>query len=247
MTTEHGTEMTMPAGADMEQTATTGKRPEIHGEKPAYAGETNNNRRSSMTIDGKSVASQGLGGTALGLGIGALGVELLNGSLNGILGGGRNGGAGTAEIMAAIAGAMAANGGAFSHGEAVTRRELEQSQALSAKDSEIALLKSERFTDAKILEASNVMLGRIKEIEARLGAIDVQNQATQDAIVQVKSDLCMRLANEAEKRECGDNAIVNYANATFYPKMVANLETGDTTTAQRTYNPVHNCGCNGAA
>lgn len=244
MTTEHGTEITMPAGADMEQTSTAGERPEIHSGKPAFAGETNNNRRSAMTIDGKNVASQGLGGTALGLGIGALGVELLNGGLNGILGGGRNNSAG---IMAAIAGAMAANGGNRNREELVTRHEMEQEKEISAKDSEIALLKSERFTDAKILEASNVLLGRIQNIEARLGAIDVQNQATQDAIVQVKSDLCMRLANEAEKRECGDNAIVNYANATFYPKMVADVTTGTTTTKQSTYNPVQNCGCNGHA
>ncbi len=223
----------------------TAVRTETHAEKTAYAGERKNNRGSSMVIDGKSVASQGLGGTALGLGIGALGVELLNGGLNGILGWGRNNGnAGIGEAMGAIAGAMIAQGGCRSHGDAVTRHELEQEKELAAKDSEIALLKSERFTDAKILEASNVLLGRIQSIEARLGAIDVQNQATQDAIVQVKSDLCMRLANEADKRECNDNAIVNYVNATFYPKMVADVTTGATTTAQNTYNPIPNCGCN---
>lgn len=170
-----------------------------------------------MTIEGKSVASQGLGGTALGLGIGALGVELLNGGLNGLFGWGR-GNAGIPEAVGAIAGAMLANGGCRNHPDIVTRHELEQEKELALKDSEIALLKSEKFTDAKILEASQVLLGRIQSIEARLGAIDVQNQATQDAIVQVKSDLCMRLANEAEKRICGDNALANYVNATFYPK-----------------------------
>ena len=232
----------------MEQTAVTGASPEIHGAKPASAGEINNNGRSAMTIDGKNVASKGLGGTALGLGIGALGVELLNGGLNGILGGwGRNNNAGVSEAMGAIAGAMLANGGCRSHCEddqPITRYEMRQEKELSAKDSEIALLKSERFTDSKILEASNVMLGRIRDIEARLGAMDVQNQATQDAIVQVKSDLCMRLANEAEKRSCNDNALANYVNATFYPKMVASVTTGTGTTAQSTYNPIPNCGCN---
>lgn len=199
-----------------------------------------------MTIEGKSVASQGLGGTALGLGIGALGVELLNGGLNGLLGWGR-GNAGISEAVGAIAGAMLANGGCRNHPDIVTRHEMEQEKELAIKDSEIALLKSEKFTDAKILEASQVLLGRIQNIEARLGAIDVQNQATQDAIVQVKSDLCMRLANEAEKRICGDNALANYANATFYPKMVAEVTTGATTTPQATFNPVQNCDCNGRA
>lgn len=197
-----------------------------------------------MTIDGKNVASQGLGGTALGLSIGALGAELLNGGLNGILGWGRNnGGAGSAEVLAAIAGAALANGGEHrNHEDIVTRRELEQEKELAAKDSEIALLKSERFTDGKILESTNVLLGRIQNLEARLGAIDVQNQATQDAIVQLKNDLCMRLANEAEKRACSDNSIVNYVNATFYPKQVANVTTGDTTVAQSVYNPIPGCG-----
>ena len=231
----------------MEHTATAGETTETHGAKPAYAGENNNIRRSSsMTIEGKSVASQGLGGTALGLGIGALGVELLNGGLNGLLGWGR-GNAGISEAVGAIAGAMLANGGCRNHPDIVTRHEMEQEKELAMKDSEIALLKSEKFTDAKILEASQVLLGRIQNIEARLGAIDVQNQATQDAIVQVKSDLCMRLANEAEKRICGDNALANYVNATFYPKMVAGVTTGTTTTPQATFNPVQNCDCNGRA
>lgn len=230
-----------------ERTETGVERHENHGEKPASAGENYNNRGSKMIIEGKSVASQGLGGTALGLGAGALGVQLLNGGLNGILGGWRNNGnAGVAEMIGVLAGAMMANGGCRNHEEAVTRHELEQEKELALKDSEIALLKSEKFTDAKILEASNVLLGRIQNIEARLGAIDVQNQATQDAIVQVKSDLCLRLANEAEKRACNDNALANYMNATFYPKMVAGVTTGTDTTAQSTYNPVRDC-CNGRA
>ncbi len=230
----------------MTQTATGDEIPATHGKQPAFADEINN-RRSEMTIDGKSVASKGLGGTALGLGIGALGVELLNGGLNGILGWGRGNNAGEVAAAMSAAALMAANGGCRSHCEddqPITRYEMRQEKELAAKDSEIALLKSERFTDAKILEASNVLLGRIQNIEARLGAIDVQNQATQDAIVQVKNDLCMRLANEADKRECNDNAIVNYVNATFYPKMVANVTTGTDTTAQSTYNPIPNCGCN---
>lgn len=227
---------------------TDGERAETNGLKTASAEKINNNRRSAMTIDGKSVASQGLGGTALGLGIGALGVELLNGGLNGILGGWRNNGnAGIAEMVGMLAGTMMANGGGCRGHDAVTRHELEQEKELALKDSEIALLRSEKFTDAKILEASNVLLGRIQNIEARLGAIDVQNQATQDAIVQVKSDLCLRIANEAEKRACGDNALANYANATFYPKMVAAVTTGTETTAQSTYNPVQSCECNGRA
>ena len=48
---------------------------------------------------------------------------------------------------------------------------------------------------------------------------------------------------EAERRCCGDNSIVTYANATFYPKQVADVTTGTTTTAQTLYNPLPKCGC----
>lgn len=50
------------------------------------------------------------------------------------------------------------------------------------------------------------------------------------------------IAVERDKRECGDNALLNYTNATFYPKMVADVTTGTTTTAQMVYNPLP-CGC----
>ena len=53
------------------------------------------------------------------------------------------------------------------------------------------------------------------------------------------------LCREIGDRKCADNAIVNYVNATFYPKMVADVTTGTTTTAQTIYNPlpVENCCC----
>ena len=51
----------------------------------------------------------------------------------------------------------------------------------------------------------------------------------------------------AGRRCCADNAIVTYTNATFYPKMVADVTTGTGTTAQSTYNPIPKCNtcCNG--
>lgn len=48
---------------------------------------------------------------------------------------------------------------------------------------------------------------------------------------------------EAERRCCGDNSIVTYVNATFYPKQVADVTTGTATTAQTLYNPIQRC-CN---
>ena len=47
---------------------------------------------------------------------------------------------------------------------------------------------------------------------------------------------------EAERRCCADNSIVTYANATFYPKQIADVTVGTTTVAQTLYNPIPKCG-----
>ena len=66
--------------------------------------------------------------------------------------------------------------------------------------------------------------------------------ARQD-IAAVESRLNGKIAMEAERRCCADNAIVNYVNATFYPKQVADVTVGTTQTAQTLYNPIPDCGC----
>lgn len=49
---------------------------------------------------------------------------------------------------------------------------------------------------------------------------------------------------ELERRSSG-TAKVNYANNTFYAKMIADITTGTTTTRQAVYNPLGcNCGPN---
>ena len=53
----------------------------------------------------------------------------------------------------------------------------------------------------------------------------------QERLECCKNDLRDAICREASDRKCSDNAIVNYVNATFYPKMVADVTTGTTTTA----------------
>lgn len=58
--------------------------------------------------------------------------------------------------------------------------------------------------------------------------------------------LQVQIDRERDERKCADNTIITYTNATFYPKMVADVTTDTTTTAQSTYNPLPrcgNCGC----
>lgn len=83
-------------------------------------------------------ASKGVAGTALGIGIGALGAEFLGGNLGNIFGGGR---------------------GACEH--YVSRREADMA-------AEIAELKSEKMTDGKILELYKYIDGKFNGVEAQL-------------------------------------------------------------------------------
>ena len=134
--------------------------------------------------------------------------------------------------------------GECSENSPVTRYELQQEQTIASKDSEIALLKANTYGDQKLLEVYQNLDGRLRGIENKLCEQAVLNQKTADSFALVQQDIAM----EAERRCCGDNSIVNYANATFYPKMVADVTTGTTTTAQTLYNPIPKCGtgcCNG--
>ncbi len=191
-------------------------------------------------------ASNGKANAALTTGIiGTAGVGL--GLLGNLLGGGWGGWGANPAAAAAMA------AGACSDNTPVTRYELDREQQLAAKDSEIALLKANTYNDQKALELYAYIDGQLKDIRKTLGEQAVHNQRTEDSFVlarqdiaSVKSELHREIEMEAERRCCGDNSIVTYANATFYPKQVADVTTGTTTTAQTLYNPLPKCGgcCN---
>lgn len=180
-------------------------------------------------------ASKGVAGTGLGLGIAGTALGLLSGALN----------VGNAVPMGAPA-----FSGNCSQNMPVNRYELELQQQLAAKDAQIALRDANTYGDQKMLEMYRYIDGELKDIRGTLGTQAVHNQRTEDSFVLVRQDLqCVRnelegqIEREAERRCCGDNSIVTYANATFYPKQVADVTTGTTTTAQTLYNPLPNCGC----
>jgi hypothetical protein len=184
-------------------------------------------------------ASKGVAGAGLGLGIAGTALGLLNGGLGNILGGWGNG-CGNPYM------------GVCSDNMPVTRYEMQLNQSNAAKDAEIALLKANTYGDQKSLELYRYIDGELRSIRATLCEQAVTNQKTADSfalasadLAAVKQDLGHRIAMEAERRCCADNAIVNYANATFYPKMVADVTVGTTTTAQTLYNPIPDCGCCG--
>ena len=175
-----------------------------------------------------------------------------NGKANAALATGIIGAAGFgAQLLGNLLGGCGVNPAAgCSENTPVTRYELDREQQLAQKDSEIAMLKANTYNDQKSLEMYAYIDGQLKDIRKSICDQAVHNQRTEDSFVlarqdidSVKSELHREIEMEAERRCCGDNAIVTYANATFYPKQVADVSTGTATTAQTLYNPLPKCGC----
>ena len=187
-------------------------------------------------------ASNGKGNLGVTLGAIGTGLGVFGGGLGNLLGGGWNGWGANPATAAAVAAGCSEN-------MPVTRYELEREQKLAAKDSEIAMLKANTYNDQKSLEMYAYIDGQLKDIRKSICDQAVHNQRTEDSFVlarqdiaAVKAELSNEIKMEAERRCCGDNSIVTYANATFYPKMVADITTGTGTTAQTLYNPLPQCG-----
>ena len=124
----------------------------------------------------------------------------------------------------------------------VTRFEMEQENKLAAKDSEIALLKSNIFTDQKITETYKELRGMITGLQDFAARQSVQNQAFMDSFRDVQKDIDYKVNLEVERRCCADQRIVAYANGTFATKLIADYTAGTTTTAMETFNPLC-CDC----
>ena len=102
-------------------------------------------------------ASKGVAGSGLGLGIAGTALGLLNGGLGNIFGGTMNCGC--------------------SENSFVNRYELELENKIVSKDSEIALLKSNIYTDQKIADVYEKLNTKIGVVEAGINAQAVYNAA----------------------------------------------------------------------
>jgi hypothetical protein len=100
-------------------------------------------------------ASKGVGGTALGLSIGALGAELLGGTFGNILGGG--------------------NRVVCSEDHFVNRYELNMQKDLTNKDMEIAYLRGRDAAKNDSLELYRYIDGKFNAVEAQISAQAVVN------------------------------------------------------------------------
>ncbi len=102
-------------------------------------------------------ASKGVAGSGLGLGIAGTALGVLNGGLGNLFGGMNNCGC--------------------SENNYINRYELEMENKIVSKDSEIALLKSNIYTDQKIAEVYERLNTKIGVVEAGINAQAVYNAA----------------------------------------------------------------------
>ena len=197
-------------------------------------------------------ASKGIAGTGLGLGIAGTALGLMNGGigrlLNGVAGQPTTNGIETAAIAAMTNFAMN-RGNCCSDDHMVNRYEASQQARIAELETEVKLRDANTYTDQKILATYQYIDGQLRQVRDELCSQKVINQRTQDSFALAQADLAAVKAElqgdirmEAERRCCADNAIVTYANATFYPKMVADVTVGTTNTAQALYNPIPKCG-----
>lgn len=163
----------------------------------------------------KEPASKGVANTALGLSIGALGLELL-----------RNGGLNLGNIL---------NNNPQPNPEE-TAFGLYKGYR-DADDAIIAKHNADAFSLYKYSrDGFDALQGEISELKTKL--------AVQEAVTPWKDKAIYdAIALEAERRCCADNKIVNYANLMFYPVSVADVTTGTTATPRTIFNPL--CGCCG--
>ena len=201
------------------------------------------------------------GNAGIVLGSTAVGIEFLRalsgngGGLQGLLGGifGNGGNTGTGMEALAMAALMANaaphDGYCCNEDHHVNRYEAGKDARIAELETEVKLRDANTFTMGEMNLMRNYVDGQLREIRDSLCGQAVINQKTADSFERVHDDLmCVKgnlegqIAAERAARCCGDNAIVTYANATFYPKMVADVTVGTTTTAQMLYNPVPGCG-----
>jgi hypothetical protein len=102
-------------------------------------------------------ASKGVAGSGLGLGIAGTALGVLNGGLSNILGG--------------------MNNCSCSDNHYINRYELEMENKIVNKDTEIALLKSNIYTDQKIADVYERLNTKIGVVEAGINAQAVYNAA----------------------------------------------------------------------
>lgn len=212
------------------------------------------------------VAKGGLTTGIIGTSLGTLALLGTGGNLLGsLLGNNTGSGLGTGQALldgmlinamsGSFSGACGCRGNACGPCESdhfITRYDAEKDAKIAKLETDVALRDANTYSDQKALQLYQYIDGRLRSIESQIGQQAVVNESIAGQIKLAKSEAdccCQSLRQaidaEASARCCGDNSIVNYANATFYPQMISDLTIGTTAKPQATWNPISNCGCPG--
>ena len=190
--------------------------------------------------DNHDYASKGVAGSALGLGIAGTALALLNG--NGLFGWGKARNEDmylerkecqdyvdlTKEFYAGRIQSIRDSADVFYNMES------------KLNSAAFRLYKSQR-------DNYDVLADRIAKLETKASITDAV-EPWRDQVLQMKINSVAGLVDlEAQKRSCSDNILVNYMNSTFYPKSIADVTVGTTTTKEQVYNPLKQCGCGNTA
>lgn len=174
----------------------------------------NNDGKKYIVDDDSKYATKGVAGTALGLGIGALGVELLNGGLQKILN--PNGSQPQSQEETAFG---------------LYKGYRDADDAIIAKHNADSFALFKGYTDA------------ISALKAEVDALKTKIAVGEATSPWKEKSIYDAIALEAERRSCNDGKIVNYVNSTFVPKYITELTPATGTTQSTVYNPLCNCGC----
>lgn len=128
-----------------------------------------------MEHENTHFASRGVGNTALGLSIGALGAGLLGGSFGNLLGGGT--------------GNCACNEDHY-----VNRYEATQNARIAELETEVKLRDSNIYTDSKILDLYKYVDGKFGAVEAALCQQRVYNATNTSAIACIQGQVAQLMA-----------------------------------------------------
>lgn len=127
----------------------------------------------------------------------------------------------------------------------VSKEEFELQRQLGDEKAKNSLLQSTIETDKKSLELYAYIDGQLNQIRESLSDQRVKNQAVEDSIRVIDErraagdlGLSEAIAREAVERKNNDNTIITYSNATFYPKEIADVTVGSTTSPQSIFNPL---------
>lgn len=198
----------------------------------------------------KEYASKCVGNTALGLSIGALGLQFLRGGLGpNLFGCGNNG-----QVAYDVANS--------NNIQYLERKQCQDFLDITKKyyQGRIADMTSLHDSfynlDSKLNNSAfnlyknqrdnfDILAARISNLETKQAVADAvepwRAKVLDMQIHGVAANSQAAVMLEAERRACADNKIINYMNSTFYPVEVADLTVGSTSTPRTTYNPLCTC------